>query len=173
MDTCCEARADLLQRAFEVGSDAVHLVNEADAGDLVAISLSPNGFALSLNTFHCTEDDKCSVEDAKAAFYFGGEIDMAGRVDNVNCHIIPFAGNGRRVDGDAALRFFRVEVCLSRTVIDIAHSMRRAGVVKNAFGGCGLPRVDMRDDPNVSNCVDRSRHRALFLAGNKKCQTRQ
>lgn len=90
-----EAVADLAESAVEVGPDAVHLVDEAEPGDLKLVGLSPDGFALGLDAFDGAEDDDGSVEDPQAALDFGGEVDVPGGVDNVDRAIFPVAGHCR------------------------------------------------------------------------------
>ena len=84
---------DLLERALEIGADAVHLVDEADARDAVLVGLPPDRFALGLDPFDGAEDHERPVEHAQAALDLGGEIDVPRRVDDVD-----------RVLGDAAAR---------------------------------------------------------------------
>ena len=45
---------------------------------MVAFGLPPDGLRLRLNAGHGVEDDDAAVEDAEAAFDFGGEVDVAG-----------------------------------------------------------------------------------------------
>ena len=84
-----------LQNLFKVGSYAVHLVNETEPRNLVVIGLTPNRFTLSLNTFNRTENDNGTVENSQTAFHFRREINVPGRVDDVDRVIIPFTGHGR------------------------------------------------------------------------------
>ena len=51
---------------------------------MVAVGLPPDGFALGLDPFHGAEHDDRAVKHAQAAFDFGGEVDVPGRVDQVD-----------------------------------------------------------------------------------------
>jgi hypothetical protein len=55
---------DGLDAAEEVGTGAVHLVDEADAGDAVAVGLAPHGLGLGLYAGHTVEHGHSAVEDA-------------------------------------------------------------------------------------------------------------
>ncbi len=84
-----------VEGAVELRADAVHLVDEADAGDVVLVGLPPDGLALGLDAFDGREDDDRAVEHAQAAFDLGREVDVAGRVDDVDPAVLPLAGDGR------------------------------------------------------------------------------
>ena len=79
-----EALADRLDAAPEVGAGAVELVDEAEAGDAVAVGLSPDRLGLRLDAGHAVEDDDRAVEHAQAALDLDGEVHVAGRVDDVD-----------------------------------------------------------------------------------------
>ena len=68
---------DLLDHRFGVGADAVHLVDEGDAGDAVALHLPVDGERLALHAADGTEDENGPVEHAEAAFDLDGEVDVA------------------------------------------------------------------------------------------------
>ena len=76
-------------------------------GTPILVGLPPDRFALRLDPFHGAEDHDAAVEHAQAAFDFGGEVDVARRVDDVDRRVLPAAGDGGRVDGDAASGLFR------------------------------------------------------------------
>ena len=70
--------------APEVGAGAVHLVDEGDARDVVAVGLAPDGLGLGLDAGDGVEHDDAAVEDAQAALDLGREVDVAGGVDDVD-----------------------------------------------------------------------------------------
>jgi hypothetical protein len=80
---------DLRQRPLEVRADAVHLVDEADARDAVLVGLTPDGFRLRLDAGDGVEHGDRAVEDPQRALDFGGEIDVTGRVDDVDPDVAP------------------------------------------------------------------------------------
>ena len=81
----------------------------------------------------------------------GGEIDVAGRVDQVDGVAQPLERDARGVDGDAALLLFRVVVGLGRALVDAAELVLGAGVVEQVLGGRGLAGVDVGDDAEVAD----------------------
>ncbi len=105
-----EALEDAVEAEIEVGADLVHLVDEADARDVVLGGLPPDGFGLGFDAFLAVEDGDRAVEHAQRAFHLDGEVDVAGRVDQVDrvafAVAVPGTGRGGGVDRDAALLFF-------------------------------------------------------------------
>ncbi len=76
--------ADFLERAEEIGPFAVHLVDEREPRHVVLVGLAPDGLALGLDAFAGAEDHHAAVEHPQAPLHLGGEIDVAGRVDQVD-----------------------------------------------------------------------------------------
>ncbi|OQA41604.1 MAG: hypothetical protein BWY52_02509 [Chloroflexi bacterium ADurb.Bin325] len=149
-----EPVADHADGAPEVCADPIHLVDEADARDAVAVGLPPDGLRLGLDAGHRIEDHHAAIEHAQAALHLRGEIDVARRVDDVDLVAVPLAGDGRGLDRDAALALLHHPVGDGRALIDVAHAVGLAGVVEDALGGGGLAGVDMRDDADVPQSLE-------------------
>ena len=79
-----EALEDAVEAEVKVGAELVHLVDEADARDVVLGGLTPDGFGLGFDAFLAVEDGDRAVEHAQRAFDLGGEVHVAGRVDQVD-----------------------------------------------------------------------------------------
>jgi hypothetical protein len=84
-----QPRPHFLEHRFEVGPFAVELVDERQSRDLIAVGLAPDGFALGFDPFARREDDDGPVEHAQAALDLGREVDVAGRIDQVDRHVLP------------------------------------------------------------------------------------
>src|SRR6185437_10929756 len=78
-----------------------------------------------------------------------GEVDVPGRVDDVDPVLAPEAGGRGGGDGDAALLLLLHPVHLGGPLVDLAHLPRDARIEEDPLGGRGLPRVDVRHDPDV------------------------
>ena len=72
-----EALADRVDRAPEVRAGAVHLVDEADARDVVAVGLAPHRLGLRLDAGDAVEHRDGAVEHAQRALDLDGEVDVA------------------------------------------------------------------------------------------------
>ena len=154
-----EACADAGHRRVEVGADAVHLVDEADAWHVVAVGLAPDRLRLGLDTGDRVEHGHRAVEDAQAALHLHGEVHVPGRIDYVDAVAAPFGSGRRRGDGDAALLLLDHPVHRRGALVDLAHLVDAAGVEEDALGGGGLARVDVGHDPDVAGLLERERTR--------------
>ena len=85
-----EFLAHAVDRHFEVGADAVHLVNESDARDVVLGRLPPDGFGLRLHPGDAVENRDRAVEHAQRTLDFRREIHVTGRVDDVDALLDAF-----------------------------------------------------------------------------------
>src|SRR5579859_60714 len=146
--------ADHLHRAPVVGADAVHLVDEADARHVVAVGLAPDRLRLRLDAGHGVEDDYTAVEHAQRALDLDGEVDVAGRVEDVDLVVLPLGSRRRGGDRDAALALLLHVVHDGRAFMDLADLVGAAGVEQDALRHRRLAGVDVRDDPDVPDPAD-------------------
>ena len=121
---------DGIDGVVEIRAHAVHLVDEANARDAVLVGLPPHGFRLRLHARDGIEHRHGAVQHAQAALYFGGEVDVARRIDDVDGDVAPLAGGGGRSDGDAALLLLLHPVHDGRAFMHFADLVRAAGVIK-------------------------------------------
>ena len=145
-----EAVADHGDGAVEVGADPVHLVDKAHPGHLVLVRLAPDGLGLGLDAGDGVEDGDGAVEDAKRPLDLDGEVDVAGRVDDVDPGVAPAAGRRGGGDGDPALLLLDHPVHDGAALVDLADLVGAARVVQDALGRRGLARVDVGHDPDVA-----------------------
>ena len=159
-----EAVLDHVETAVEVGTDAVHLVDEAHARHVVLVGLSPHGLGLRLHPGDGVEHRDRAVEDAQRSLHLDGEVDVAGRVDDVDPGVAPLAGGCSRRDRDAALLLLDHPVHDCGTLVHLADLVGLAGVVEDPLGRGGLARVDVRHDPDVPHPRERNLtdHRATL-----------
>ncbi len=155
--TCAEAVAHRLHRGVEVGARAVHLVDERDARNAVAVGLAPDGLRLRLYTGDGVEDGDGAVEDAQAPLDLDGKVHVPGRIDDVDAMVTPLRGGRRRRDGDAALLLLRHPVHRRGALVHLAHLVGATGVIEDPLGGRGLARVDVGHDPDVPDAVEPDR----------------
>ena len=87
-----------------------------------------------------------------AALHLDGEVDVAGRVDDVDRMVLPGDVSRGRGDRDAtlALEFHRVHRGTDAILAaDLVDRVDETGIEKDAFGQRGLARVDVGADPDV------------------------
>ena len=153
----------------EIGADAVHLVDERDAGNAVLVGLAPDGFGLGLDAGDAAEHGDGAIEHAERALHLGREIHVAGGVDDVDAELLalvqlddalflargPETGRGGGGDGDAALALLLHPVGDRGAFMHFADLVDRAGVEKDALGQRGLARIDVRGDADVARALHR------------------
>jgi len=73
---------------------AIHLVDVGEARHGVLVGLAPDGLRLRLDAGDRVEDGDGAVQHAQAALDLDREVDVAGRVDDVDPVALPLAGGG-------------------------------------------------------------------------------
>src|SRR5471032_2647268 len=141
--------------ALKIRAGAIHLVDEADARHVILVGLAPHGFGLGLHAGDGVEHGDSAVQHAHGALDFNGEVDMTGRVDDVDPVFFPVAGRRGRRDGDVALLFLFHEIHGGGAVMDFANLMRLAGVIENALSRRRLAGIDMRGNADVAIHAER------------------
>ncbi len=79
-----EAIDHRLHAAVEIGADAVHLVDVGDPRNMVLVGLAPNRLGLGLDAGDGVEQRDRAVEDAQRPLHLDGEVDVPGRIDDVD-----------------------------------------------------------------------------------------
>ena len=135
----------------EVGTGAIHLVDEHHPGNGIAIGLAPDGFRLGLNTAHCAEHGDHTVENAHGTLHLDGEVDVPGGVDDVDPMILPAGGDGSGGDGDATLALLSHPVGDCGTVVHLTDLVNHTGIEQNPFCRGGFARINVGSDTNISD----------------------
>ena len=146
---------DFLDAAIEIGADLIHLVDEDDARHIVFVGLAPDSLGLRLDALIAVEDANGAVENAQRTLDLDGEIDVAGRVDDVQALAVP---KGRRRGGgdrDAALLLLLHPVHGGGAVMHFADLMGLAGIIEDALRRRRLARIDVGHDAEVPVVLDR------------------
>jgi len=161
-----EALEDAVEAELEARADLIHLVDEAEAGDVVLGGLSPDGFGLGFDAFLAVEDGDGAVEDAQGALDFDGEVDVTGGVDEVDVVYLavarPEAARGGGLNGDAAFLFLLHGVHDGGAFVDLTHLVDLAGVEEDALGDGGLAGVNVGGDADIADFGEVAGHGFLF-----------
>jgi hypothetical protein len=153
--TRAEAVDHRLDGCEEVGARAVHLVDERDARYAVAVGLPPDGLRLRLDAGNRVEYGDRPVEHAQAALHLDGEVDVPGRIDDVDPKIAPERRRGRGRNGDAAFLLLGHPVHRRGALVNLTHLVRAARVVEDPLRRRRLARVDVGHDHDVADAVER------------------
>ena len=146
--------ANLRERLLEVRTDAVHLVDEADARHAVLVRLAPHGLGLGLNTRHGVEHGNGTVEHTQRTFNFNREVDVARGVDDVDPVLLPEAGRRGRRNGDAALLLLLHPVHDGGAFVHFTDLVRDAGIEQDPFSRRGLAGINVGHDADVPRAFE-------------------
>src|ERR1019366_10023331 len=93
-------------------------------------------------------------EHAWRALDLDREVDVTGRVNDVDAVPVPVTGGRGRGDGDAALLLLDHPVHRGGSLVHLTDLVVLARVEQDALGRGGLARVDVGHDANVANSVE-------------------
>jgi len=148
-----ELLAELLLDAQRVGADAIALVDEGDARDVVAAHLAVDRQRLALNAGDRAEHEHRAVEHAQGALDLDGEVDVSRGVDDVQVVACPLGVRGGAGDGDPALalEIHRVHGGPDAVLaLDLVNGVDAVRVEQDPLGQRGLSAVDVRRDADVA-----------------------
>ena len=138
----------------EVRAYAVHLVDEANARDRILVRLPPYRFRLRLHTGDRIEHRYRAIQHTQRTLDFSREVDVPGRVDDVDLHVFPGSGRRGGRNRDAALLFLFHPVHGGGAFMDFADLVRPPRVIQDAFRGRGFTGIDMSSDADISHPLE-------------------
>ena len=144
-----EALADGIDGMLEISTHLVDLVDEANSRDAVLIGLPPNFFRLRLHAVHGVKHRDRAIQHAQRALHLGREIDVAGRINNVDANVAPGAGGRRGRNRDAALLLLLHPVHGGSAFMDLSDAVRAARIKQDALRRSGLTGIDVRHDADI------------------------
>ena len=152
---------DVLYRTEIIGADPVHLVDEADARNLVLVRLPPHRLGLGLHAADRAQYRDRAVEHAKRTLYLGRKVHVSGGVDDIDLIIAPVRRRRRALDGDAAFLLLRHPVHRRLAVVDFAYSMDFSRIKKDPLRRRRLSGVDVRHNPDIPHLVQHDKLRNI------------
>ena len=142
---------DLLGALLGLGGRQVDLVERGDDGEVVLERLVAVRERLRLDALRRVDEQDHALARGEAAAHLVAEVDVAGRVDQVDDVAVPLEPHVLRLDRDAALalEIHRVEELG-------AHVARVDGTghLEQAVGEGRLPVVDMGDDAEAADAAE-------------------
>ena len=142
---------DLGGGPVRVGGGQVDLVEDGHDLEVVLDGLVAVGEGLGLDPLGGVDQQDRALAGGQGAADLVAEVDVAGRVDQVEDVVLPRHPDVLGLDGDAplALDVHRVEVLLAHEA-----GVDRAGELEDAVGQRRLAVVDVADDREVADSVD-------------------
>ena len=151
-------QAALTQTTLQLGSNRlapgvlqIHLVDEDERRDVVAVEQTPQRLGVSLDAIVGTNDQNRIIERLECSFRFGRKIDMPRSVDEHEARITMLDHYLRREDGDAALALDCIGIQVRVAVIDASAGADLSRVEEHCLGKRGLTCIHVRQD--ADNCL--------------------
>jgi hypothetical protein len=88
LDGALERLVEVLLGDLELEEGAVDLVDDDDRLDALGEGLAQDGLGLDADALDAVDDDEGAVGDAEGGGDLGGEVDVAGRVDQVDEEVL-------------------------------------------------------------------------------------
>ena len=159
-----------LDAAEEVSTHGVHLVDVHHTGDLVLVSLTPDGLRLRLDTALSSQNGHRTVQNAQGTLDLNSEVHVARGVDDVDAvtvllecdrillglRVAPVAGGSSGSDGDTTLLLLNHPVHGSAAIMNFADLVVDAGVVQNTLGSRSLTSIDVGHNADISRHLKRN-----------------
>ena len=152
---------DHLNAIVEIRPGLVHLVDEHDPRNLVAVRLTPDGFCLRLHPGIAIQQHNSTIKHRQRPFNFNGEVHVSGSVDDVETVLVisgkitaindtlPKGSRSSRGDRDPAFLLLLHPVHRCGPIMDLTDLVGFAGVVQNPLGRRGFTRVDMGNNAKI------------------------
>ena len=156
---------DLLADALGLGGRQVDLVQHHDDLVVVVDRLVDVGQRLRLDALAGVDHQQRALAGGERARHLIGEVDMAGRVDQVEDVVLAIVGlvvqpHGLRLDGDAALA---LDVHVVEHLLLHVAQLEAAGRLDQAVGQRRLAVVDMGNDCEIADVRNGGAHGAPRL----------
>src|SRR5581483_247671 len=145
-----QALAVGVNAGLKIGAGLVHLVDETNARHAVLVGLAPHGLRLRLDAMDGVEHSNGAIEHAQRALHFGGEVHVAGGINDVDADVAPETGGGSAGDGNAALLLLLHPVHDGGAFMELPDAVRPSGIEQDALRRRGLAGVDVRHDADVA-----------------------
>ena len=152
--TCLEPAANGLDGALVACAHPVHFVDEANAGHVVLICLAPHRLRLGLHAGHGIHNYNAAIQDAQAPFHLGGEVHMAGGIDDIDPMVAPIGGGGGGGDCDAPFPFLGHPVHGGGPLVHLPHAADPPGQKQQPFGNGRLAGIYVGNEPDIANLAD-------------------
>jgi len=104
LDGLGEGLVSLLRLELKLQKGTIKLVNHENGLNTLTESLTQNGLSLNANRLNAVNNDKSTVGDTKSGSHFGGEVNVAGRVDQVDQELVGGKALGNLILGQLVVQ---------------------------------------------------------------------
>ena len=141
-----ELGTELAQQDLPPQGVEVHFIEEEEGGYPVPGEELPEGAAVALDAVRPADDEDGAVQHGKDPLRLGGEVHMAGGVQQLDPRVPGGEGGLLRIDGDAPLPLLDVGIQEGVPVVHPAQLADGAALVEQGLGEGGLASVHVGQD---------------------------
>jgi len=165
LDGTGEGLVQVLLGDLEFEESTVNLVDDANGLDALGKSLAQDSLGLDTDTLNAIDDNESTIGDTEGSSNFGREIDVTGRVNQVDQEggTVSLLGNvldillghfgeqgdGGGLDGNATILL--VLPCVGETGLTSLCGRNDTSPLDEGVGECGLSVIDVSNDRHVTN----------------------
>ena len=139
----------------EVRARDVHLVDISHAGDIVLLRLAPDRLCLRLDAASGRQDGDSAVENAQRALHLDREVNVTGRINDVDTMILPMAGRRSRRNRNAALLLLCHPVHRGSAIVNLTDLVGDARVKEDTLCRRCLSGIDVSHDADIASFFQR------------------
>ena len=145
---------DFVEHLLRTRVGSVDLIDDNDGRQFGFESFAQYVAGLRQRTFAGVDQQHHSVDHFQCAFHFATKIAVAGRIHDVDLHVVIEDGRVLGQNGDAALalQFVRIHHALDVVLV----GAKSATLLQHGVNQRGLAVVDVRDDGDVANAQTQS-----------------
>ena len=158
----------LLQRSVERGALSVDLVDDDGSGEACLRRQLPSHLGLHLHPVHGRDHEEAGVGGSKGSSNVSDEVRVAGRVDHVQLHAVPFHRRQRQRDARPSTDLLGVVVGDRVAVLHLAHPCEGSCREQQGLVERGLPGSAVADEGDVPDgpwLVEVHRSLSMFAVG--------
>ena len=152
---CLQALLHHLDDIEEVRARDVHLVDISHAGDIVLLRLPPDRLCLRLDAASGRQDGDSAVENAQRALHLDREVNVTGRINDIDAMILPMAGRRSRRNRNAALLFLCHPVHRGSAIMNLADLVGDARIKEDTLCRRCLSGIDVSHDADIASFFQR------------------
>ena len=143
-----QPRPELAEQPIPLRARLIHLVDEEEGGDMVALQQLPQGLGVPLHPVRTADQQHRAVHHLHRPLRLGGEVHVARGVQQGELPLPPAQPGLLGEDGDAPLPLLLLGIQKGVAVVHPAQPAHRPGAVQHRLGQGGFARVHMGQHPD-------------------------
>ena len=135
----------------EVCAGDVHFVDIRHARNMIALSLTPYGLSLRLNTTTCSQNCNRAIKDTQGTLNLYREIHVTRRINNVDTMVFPVTGRCSRRNRDTTFLFLNHPVHGSSAFMNLTDFVVYTRVEEDTLSSSRFTGIDVSHDTDITS----------------------